>query len=80
MESGSRHRWKDNIKMGLKVVLWEGVERISVAEDAGWWQAVMDASSVKGRTFLTVAATVRFSRTVPHGSVRCVDNWSQLSS
>jgi hypothetical protein len=31
------HRWKDNIRMGLWEKVWEGVERIHLAQDRDQW-------------------------------------------
>jgi hypothetical protein len=33
------HRWKDQIKMDLKGIGWEGVAWIHLAQDRDWWQA-----------------------------------------
>ena len=34
-----RCRWKDNIKMDLKEVVWEGMDWIKLAQDRDSWQA-----------------------------------------
>ena len=38
----SRHKWEDNIKMDFLEVGW-GVDWIDVAQDRGWWRAVVNA-------------------------------------
>jgi hypothetical protein len=38
-----RHRWEDNIKMGLQEVGWEGVDWIDMAQDRGRWRALVNA-------------------------------------
>jgi len=35
-----RHRWEDNIKMGLKEVGWRGRECITLAQDRDRWWAL----------------------------------------
>jgi hypothetical protein len=35
--------WEDNIKMGLKEVGYGGTDKIDLAQDAGWWRALMNA-------------------------------------
>jgi hypothetical protein len=34
-----KHRWKDNIRMDLREVGWEGVDWIHLAQDKDQWQA-----------------------------------------
>jgi hypothetical protein len=38
-----KHRWKDNIKMGLQEVGHGGVEWIKLAQDRDRWQALVNA-------------------------------------
>jgi hypothetical protein len=38
----SSRRWENNIKMDLKEIGLEGVDRIDVAQDRDWWQAPMN--------------------------------------
>jgi hypothetical protein len=38
-----RLRWKDNIKMDLQEVGWEGMDWIELAEDRDRWRAVVNA-------------------------------------
>jgi hypothetical protein len=38
-----KHRWKDNIKMGLQEVGHGGVEWIELAQDRDRWQALVNA-------------------------------------
>jgi hypothetical protein len=38
-----RHRWENGIRMSLRVISWEGVEWIHLAQDRDWWQAAMKA-------------------------------------
>jgi hypothetical protein len=38
-----RRRWVDNIKMGLGVVGWGGVERIGLAQDKNRWRALVNS-------------------------------------
>jgi hypothetical protein len=35
-------RWEDNIKMNLRKVGWEGVERLHLAQDRDQWRAVVN--------------------------------------
>jgi hypothetical protein len=37
-----RCRWKDNIKMGLQEVEWEGMDWIDLAQDRDRWQALVN--------------------------------------
>jgi hypothetical protein len=37
-----RHRWEDNIRKGLRVMSWEVVGWIRVAQDRDQWRAVVD--------------------------------------
>jgi hypothetical protein len=37
-----RHRWEDNIKMGLHVMGW-GIDWIELAQDRDRWRAVVNA-------------------------------------
>jgi hypothetical protein len=36
-------RWKDNIKMDLQDVVWDGLDWIDLAQDMDRWQAVRNA-------------------------------------
>jgi hypothetical protein len=38
-----RHSWVDNIKMGLWVIIWDGVNWIGLAQDRYRWRALVDA-------------------------------------
>ena len=38
-----RHRWEDNIKMGLREVGWVGIEWIDLAQDRDSWRALVNA-------------------------------------
>jgi hypothetical protein len=37
-----RHRWEDGIRMDLREIGWGSVEWIQLAQDRGWWQAVVN--------------------------------------
>jgi hypothetical protein len=37
-----RHRWVNNIKMDLREIGWDDMDRIDVAQDRGQWRAVMN--------------------------------------
>jgi hypothetical protein len=37
-----RHRWENNIRMGLREMGWEGVDWIHLAQDRGQWRALLD--------------------------------------
>jgi hypothetical protein len=37
-----RHKWEDNIKMGLQEVGWQGMDWIDLAQDRNRWQAVVN--------------------------------------
>jgi hypothetical protein len=37
-----RHRWEDNIKMGLQEVGWGGMDWIDMAQDRDRWWAVVN--------------------------------------
>jgi hypothetical protein len=38
-----RHKWEDNIKMGLQKVGWGGKDWIELAQDKDRWQALVNA-------------------------------------
>jgi hypothetical protein len=38
----SRHRWVDNIKIGLRGIVWECVDWIDMAEDRDQWSALVN--------------------------------------
>jgi hypothetical protein len=38
-----RHKWEDNIKMGLQEVGWGGTYWIALTQDRERWRAVVDA-------------------------------------
>jgi hypothetical protein len=40
--TGSRRIWEDNIRMDLRKISWEGVDRSNVAQDRDQWQAVVN--------------------------------------
>jgi hypothetical protein len=37
------YRWEDNIKMDLQDVVCGGMDWIGMAQDRGWWRAVVNA-------------------------------------
>jgi hypothetical protein len=37
-----RRRWKDNIKMDLKEIGWDGVDWFNIAQDRGQWRALVN--------------------------------------
>jgi hypothetical protein len=37
-----RHRWKDNMKMDLWEIGWEGMDWVHLAQDRDQWRAVMN--------------------------------------
>jgi hypothetical protein len=37
-----RHRWEDNIRMDLREIGWEGVDRMHLAEDRDQWRALVN--------------------------------------
>jgi hypothetical protein len=37
-----RRRWMDNIKMDLRDVGWDGMDRIHLARDRGQWSALVN--------------------------------------
>jgi hypothetical protein len=37
-----RHRWEDNIKMGLREIGWEVLDRIHLAQDTDQWRGCCD--------------------------------------
>jgi hypothetical protein len=37
-----RRRWVDNIKMDLRGIGWDGVDRIDMAQDRDQWRALVD--------------------------------------
>ena len=39
-----RHKWEDNIKMGLQEVGCEGMDRIDLAQDRDRWQALVNVA------------------------------------
>jgi hypothetical protein len=68
-----RHRWKDDIRIGLRETGWEGVEWIHLAQDRDQWQAFMNMVMniwvpQKVESFFTSQVTISFSsRTLLHG-------------
>jgi hypothetical protein len=40
----SRRRWKDNIRMDLREIGWEGVDCIYLAQDRDQWRAVVNTA------------------------------------
>jgi hypothetical protein len=54
----ARHRWKDNIRMDLRAIGWEGVEWMYLAQDrVQWWDFVNTVMNLrvaeKAGNFLT---------------------------
>jgi hypothetical protein len=52
-----RRRWKDNIRMYLRKVVWDGVDWIHVTQDRDQWRAVVEdgnvtSGSIKREEFL----------------------------
>jgi len=42
-----RHRWEGNIKMDLKEMGWEGMDRTALAQDRdSWWSLVNAVMSI----------------------------------
>ena len=39
-----RHKWEDNIKMGLQEVGCEGMDRINLAQDRDRWRALVNVA------------------------------------
>ena len=39
----NRRRWEDNIKMVLQEVGWGSMDWIVLAQDRGWWRALVNA-------------------------------------
>jgi hypothetical protein len=37
-----RRRWVDNIKMDLREIGWDGVDRIELAQDRDQWRALVN--------------------------------------
>jgi hypothetical protein len=37
-----RHRWEDNIKMDLREIEWDGIDRIDMAQDRDQWRALVN--------------------------------------
>jgi hypothetical protein len=38
-----KHRWMDNIKMGLGEIEWSGMDRFDLAKDRNHWMALVNA-------------------------------------
>jgi hypothetical protein len=38
-----RRRWEDNIKMDLRVIIWDGVDWIYLAQDRDQWRVLVNA-------------------------------------
>jgi hypothetical protein len=38
----SRRRWMDNIKIDLREIGWDGVDRIEMAQDRDQWRALVN--------------------------------------
>jgi len=39
---GPKHRWEDNIRLGLQEMGWEGVDWIHLAQDRDQWRTVVN--------------------------------------
>jgi hypothetical protein len=37
-----RHKWVDNIKMDLREIGWDGMDRIVLAQDMDQWRALVN--------------------------------------
>jgi hypothetical protein len=37
-----RHRWVDNIKIDLRVIGWDGMDWIDLAQDRDQWRALLN--------------------------------------
>jgi hypothetical protein len=37
-----RHRWVDNIKIGLREIGWDGMDCINLAQDRDQWRALVN--------------------------------------
>jgi hypothetical protein len=37
-----KHRWVDNIKMDLREIKWDGMNRIDLAQDRDQWRALVN--------------------------------------
>jgi hypothetical protein len=38
----SRHKWEDGIRMDVREIGWRSVDRIQLAQDRDWWQALVN--------------------------------------
>ena len=38
--------WQDDVKMNIKDIGWEGMDRIDLARDMGGWRAVVNANTL----------------------------------
>jgi hypothetical protein len=50
-----RHRWEDNSKVDLKVIVWEGMDWVHLAHDWDQWWVLVNVvpfGSMKCRYFL----------------------------
>jgi hypothetical protein len=69
-----RHRWEDNIRVGVREIEWEGVDWIHLIQDRDQWHVfvnkVMDPwVPWKAGNFLTSWVTISFSkRTLLHAA------------
>jgi hypothetical protein len=77
----TRRRWEDNIKIDLKEMGWECVDRIYLAQARGkWrlfrtWQWTFGYHTMRGICWLAGKLSV-FKETLPYGvSVRCNNFW-----
>jgi hypothetical protein len=62
-----RRRWVDNIKMDLRLIVWDGMDWIDLAQDRDQWRALVDIVMdlrvpQNAGNFLSIYAIGGFSR------------------
>jgi hypothetical protein len=64
-------KWKDNIKMDLKEIVYEGMDWLHLAQDAVQWHGLVNmywtSDFIKIRHFLLVWVTVNFQEGLSYG-------------
>jgi hypothetical protein len=50
-----RRRWEDNIKMDLRVIAWDDISWIDLAEDGDQWRAIVNMVIKTSENFLVAA-------------------------